>query len=115
MDDEQDQVFVNFDPNDFIIRLSPFLDQRGNWTGELLVGTVTTGENTTTDDDYYHLMQLCQMLCAALPAMEENESMREMLLQYSDSVVEEEAKEKSKSKVIQVEDNVVQVKFKKGD
>jgi len=47
----EEKVFMDFDPNDFIVRITPFLDQKGEWTGELMVGTVTKGENTTTDDD----------------------------------------------------------------
>ena len=66
----EEKVFIDFDPNDFIIRITPFLDKKGSWTGELMVGTVTTGENTITDDDYVNLMRMCHMVCASIPAME---------------------------------------------
>ena len=106
----EEKVFMDFDPNDFIIRITPFLDQKGNWTGELMVGTVTTGENTTTDDDYVNLMRLCHMVCASIPAMEEDTDIRETLAKYANDVLEEE-ENTPKATVESVEDNVVKVKF----
>lgn len=105
----EEKVFMDFDPNDFIVRITPFLDQKGNWTGELMVGTVTTGENTTTDDDYVNLMRLCHMVCASIPAMEDDNSIRDTLAKYANDVLEEEAA--PKATVESVEDNVVKVKF----
>jgi hypothetical protein len=105
----EERVLMDFDPNDFIVRITPFLDQKGNWTGELMVGTVTTGENTTTDDDYVNLMRLCHMVCASIPAMEDDNSIRDTLAKYANDVLEEEAA--PKATVESVEDNVVKVKF----
>mgnify|MGYP003667599800 FL=1 len=36
---KEDNILIDFHPNDYIIRLSPFVDEKGNWTGELMVGT----------------------------------------------------------------------------
>ncbi len=107
----EEKVFIDFDPNDFIVRISPFLDQKGNWTGELMVGTVTTGENTTTDDDYVNLMRLCHMVCASIPAMEEDTDIRDTLAKYANDVLEDEEDNTPKATVESVEDNVVKVKF----
>ena len=41
----EEKIFIDFEPNDFIIRLSPLLDEDGLWTGELKIGTITTEEN----------------------------------------------------------------------
>jgi len=105
----EEKVFMDFDPNDFIIRITPFLDKKGSWTGELMVGTVTTGENTTTDDDYVNLMRMCHMVCASIPAMEDSTDIRETLAKYANDVLEEEAA--PKATVESVEDNVVKLKF----
>ena len=107
----EEKVFMDFDPNDFIIRITPFLDKKGSWTGELMVGTVTTGENTTTDDDYVNLMRMCHMVCASIPAMEDSTDIRETLAKYANDVLEEEKDNKPKATVESVEDNVVKVKF----
>ena len=34
-----EKIFMDFDQNDYIIRISPFLDKKGEWTGEIMVGT----------------------------------------------------------------------------
>jgi hypothetical protein len=107
----EEKVFIDFDPNDFIIRITPFLDKKGSWTGELMVGTVTTGENTITDDDYVNLMRMCHMVCASIPAMEDSTDIRETLAKYANDVLEEEKDNKPKATVESVEDNVVKVKF----
>tara|TARA_R110002050_G_scaffold7510_4_gene28946 strand:+ start:258 stop:590 length:333 start_codon:yes stop_codon:yes gene_type:complete len=107
----EEKVFMDFDPNDFIVRITPFLDQKGDWTGELMVGTVTTGENTTTDDDYVNLMRLCHMVCASIPAMEEDTDIRDTLAKYANDVLEDEEDNTPKATVEGVEDNVVKVKF----
>ena len=109
---EDHVVFVDFEPNDYIIRLSPFLDKKGDWTGELLVGSVTTGENSLSDDDHYNLMKLTQLVCAAVPALEEDEYVRNLLYSIVESNTDDnEEVEESKSKVREVTDNVIKVSF----
>jgi hypothetical protein len=49
---EEDKIFLDFKPNDYIIRISPFTGKDGKWTGELRVGSCTTDYNTLDDDDY---------------------------------------------------------------
>jgi hypothetical protein len=111
-EDENLPVFVDFDANDYIIRLSPFLDERGDWTGELLVGSVTTGENTMSDEDHYSLMKLSQLVCAAVPALEEHESVRTILSNIAEDTLQDEAeKEKVEPKVKEVTENVIRVNF----
>ena len=37
----EDRIFVDFEPNDFVIRVSPVLDEQDGWTGDLKVGYMT--------------------------------------------------------------------------
>ena len=105
-------IFQQFDDNDILIRLSPFLDDRGGWTGELLVGLASSEDNDLTENDYFHVMQLGSMLCAAVPLMEESESFRKMLYEYTQNVLEEEKKgNKKKKKVVEKHDNIIKVNF----
>ena len=109
---EDHVVFVDFEHNDYIIRLSPFLDKKGDWTGELLVGSVTTGENSLSDDDHYNLMKLAQLVCAAVPALEEDDYVRNLLYSIVESNSNEsEEVEVAKTKVQEVTDNVIKVSF----
>ena len=75
---EENQTFINFDSNDFIIRITPIMDD-GEWNGEINVGQVTTGENTLQDTDYAHLSMLTDMLICAIPLIEKDDAIRKEL------------------------------------
>jgi hypothetical protein len=75
---EEEQTFINFDPNDFIIRISPVVEN-GEWSGDINVGQVTTDANTLSDDDYGHLSILTDMLVCAIPLIEERPDIRDAL------------------------------------
>ena len=109
----EDKVYIDFDPNDYIIRLSPFLDKKGEWTGELMVGTVTTDDNNMSDSDHYQLMHLTQMVCASITAMEEDEEVRQVLTDIVADLQEEmkEVEVTAEKKIIAVDDNIINVKF----
>ena len=106
---KEDNILIDFHPNDYIIRLSPFVDEKGNWTGELMVGTISTEDNVMNDTDHYQLMHLTQMVCASIPAMEENEDFRELLTEIVDDVVA--GSEEEESKITGVDENIISVKF----
>ena len=106
----EDKVLIDFNPNDYIVRLTPLLDKKGDWTGELIVGTVTTDDNTMSDNDHYQLMHLTQMVCASIPAMEEDEEVRQVLSGMVDAI-QEDLKDEEPSKVLDVQENVINVKF----
>lgn len=105
---KEDNILIDFHPNDYIIRLSPFVDEKGNWTGELMVGTISTEDNVMNDTDHYQLMHLTQMVCASIPAMEENEDFRELLTEIVDDTVSGSEEE---SKITGVDENIISVKF----
>ena len=106
-----EKILLDFDPNDFIIRISPFLDEKGKWTGELMVGSTTTDENSLDDDDYINLMRLLHMVCASVPAMESDENVRETLYKYAEDVLKEE-QEKVPKIVHKDNSNVIELSFK---
>ena len=107
----EDRIFMEFDANDYVVRLSPFLDKNGTWTGELLVGTVTTEENDMSDEDHYNLMQITKLVCASVPAMEEDEQVRNTLVRIAERVEKEESEKEPESKVESIEENVINVRF----
>ena len=102
---EENQTFINFDPNDFIIRITPVMEN-GEWNGEINVGQVTTGENNLPDTDYAHLSMLTDMLICAIPMIEKDDALRKELFK----LVEEQF-EDDKPKVIKREGNVLEVNF----
>tara|TARA_R110000803_G_scaffold46636_3_gene97779 strand:+ start:304 stop:651 length:348 start_codon:yes stop_codon:yes gene_type:complete len=109
----EDKVFLDFNPNDYIIRLTPFLDDMGNWTGELLVGTVTTDENNLTEEDHFNLMGITRMVCASVPAMEENDQVRDVLNIIVDRIERDPDEDDEPQLVVSsVEENVINVNFR---
>jgi len=109
---KENKVFISFDANDYIVRLTPFIDKEGNWTGEILVGTVTTDENNLSDEDHFNLMTITKMVCAAVPAMEEDEYVRDTLNEIVEKSEEEEENELPKATIASIEENVINVNFK---
>jgi len=116
-----EKIFMDFDQNDYIIRLSPFLNKKGEWTGEIMVGTCTTDDNVLSDFDHAQLMKLSHMMCASLPVMEEDSAVRRLLENevertIDDALEEEKEKVKPTIEVAGVSDNVISVLFNsKGD
>lgn len=106
-------VLQAFNDNDVMVRLSPFLDKNDKWTGELLVGIVSSDDSVLDDDDYFSIMQLATMLSAAVQLMEEDETFRDTLYNYMDTVVkgENEPEVQTISVVPEEDSNVVRLSF----
>jgi len=101
-------TLMNFNPNDFVIRISPEVDSQGDWTGDLSVGMLTTDDNNMKKDDYVHLRVLTDMLIAAIPLMEEDADVRRKLFKYVDELNHDE---ETKPLITERDGNVVKVNF----
>lgn len=108
--DEQEKTYVDFNPNDFVIRISPILDSEDNWTGELNVGYLTMDDNFLKEDDYQHIDVVTNMTLSAIPLMEEDLNFRNKLYKYTASVLQQEDK-KEMPEVVTDESNVIQLRF----
>jgi hypothetical protein len=98
---------INFNPNDFVIRISPEVDDKGDWTGDLTVGMLTTDDNTMKAEDFAHLKVLTDMLIAAIPLMEQDPEVRRKLFKIVDTIDNEE----EKPLIAERDGNVVKVNF----
>lgn len=101
-------TLMNFNPNDFVIRISPEVDSQGDWTGDLSVGMLTTDDNNMKKEDYVHLRVLTDMLIAAIPLMEEDADVRRKLFRYVDELNQDE---ETKPLITERDGNVVKVNF----
>lgn len=104
---EEEQTFINFDPNDFIIRISPVMED-GEWNGDINVGQVTTEINNLSDTDYTHLSILTDMLVSAIPLMEQDNEVRNKLYKLA----QEQFGENDKPVITERKGNVVKVNFR---
>lgn len=105
--------YDKIEPQDFIIRVRPYLDDDKCWNGEIDVAVVTQPENNLNDDDYFQMMHFCKMLASSIPVMELNEDFRELVHAYVVNVVDKEyeVELEDKPKVVGEEGNVVKIDF----
>jgi len=104
---------IDFEAEDFIIRVRPSLD-RDEWTGEIDISIVSSGDNPMDDESYGQLMHFCKMMCATVPIMEKDENLRNTVHDYVLTVVDEEEfpVEEDKRLVIAGEDgNIIHLDF----
>lgn len=110
---EDETIYVDFTPNDFVIRISPVLDENDSWTGELNVGYLTMDENYMKEDDYVHVDIVTNMALSAIPLMEEDLEFRSKLYQYTLKAMANTPEEHVKAVTTEQEDdsNVIKLRF----
>ena len=75
---------------DFLIRVRPFADDDGRWSGEVDISIMAMPENPMDDEDYYKVMHYTKMMCASVPVMEEVEELRNIVHEYVTKVIDTE-------------------------
>jgi len=110
---EDETIYVDFTPNDFVIRISPIMDDDDTWTGELNVGYLTMDENYMREDDYVHVDIVTNMALSAIPLMEEDLEFRSKLYKYTLDAMSSTPEEHVKKVTTEHEDdsNVIKLRF----
>ena len=75
---------------DFLIRVRPFANDEGRWSGEVDISIMAMPDNPMDDEDYYQVMHFAKMMCAAVPVMEEVEELRNIVHEYVTKVMDNE-------------------------
>ena len=75
---------------DFLIRVRPFSDDDGRWSGEVDISIMAMPDNPMDDEDYYQVMHFAKMMCATVPVMEEVEDLRNIVHEYVLKVIDNE-------------------------
>ena len=102
--------------DDFVVRIRPTV-LNNEWTGEIDIAIITSAENTLEDESYFQMMHFTKMMCATVPLMEINESMRDFVHDYVveeiDKVMETVVEEEDKQEVTftQEDGNVIRLNF----
>ena len=104
----------NINPEDFLIQVKPMLNPAKKWTGEVDVSVVSSKENPLNDEDYYGVLEFCRIICASIPMMEKDESLRTKAVDYLKQQDKIEI-QKEKPKIIDKHDNVIVVSFDRKD
>ena len=79
---DMEQLKKQIEDEDFVIRLRPYADDDGKWSGEIDISIMAFPENQMDDDDYGQVMHFCKMMCATVPIMEESKEIRDIVHDY---------------------------------
>ena len=105
---------MSFEDEDFVIRVRPSLNG-DEWTGEIDISIISQASNPLNDEGYNQVMHFCKMMCATVPIMEQDETIRNLVHTYVMEVVDRETTvmvEEEDELVITKEDgNVVHLNF----
>ncbi len=86
----KDEMMERIQDEDFIIRVRPFADDDGEWSGEIDISIMAFPDNPMGDEDYGNVMHFCKMMCATVPIMEQEESIRNIVHEYVTKVIDNE-------------------------
>ena len=88
--DIKDKIAKEVQNEDLLIRVRPFADNDGRWTGEVDISIMAMPDNPMDDEDYYQVMHFAKMMCASVPVMEEVEDLRNIVHEYVLKVIDSE-------------------------
>ena len=72
------------------------LNPAKRWTGEVDVSVVSSKENPLSDEDYYGVLEFCGIICANIPMMEKDASLRTKAVDLKTTRRTRNAKRKAK-------------------
>ena len=105
------------DPNDFLIQISPSVDEDYNWTGEVSINVIVSTNPTLSEDDHTKLLMFAKTVCAAVPMYEDDHAVYEQAMEYvamaEDTANDTEEEDPYYFKHYTTEDNVINVDFSK--
>ena len=106
---------LEIEDRDFVIRVRPTISG-DDWTGEIDISIISQGANPLNDESYGQVMHFCKMMCATVPIMERDETIREMVHTYVMEVVDNDTlvfeEDEDDGLIITKEDgNVVHLSF----
>jgi len=110
-----EEELIQMNEDDFVIRIRPFKDEQGSWNGEIDIALITQPANSFDDEDYGQLLHFCKMVASAVPIMEANDTIRDLVheyvLKYVDGEPEYVVELEESPKVVGREDNIITIDF----
>jgi len=90
MDNITDKMAREMRDEDFMIRVRPYADEDGIWSGEVDISIMYGDDNPMNNDDFHQVLHFIKMMCAAVPVMEEVEELRNIVHEYVMKVIDKE-------------------------
>ena len=91
MDNITDKMAREMRDEDFMIRVRPYADEDGIWSGEVDISIMYGDDNPMNNDDFHQVLHFTKMMCASVPVMEEVEELRNIVHEYVMKVIDNEA------------------------
>lgn len=85
-----ERLAAEIQDEDYLIRVRPFANDDGTWSGEVDISIMVQPDNPLDDDDYHQLLHFTKMMCASVPVMEEVEEVRNIVHEYVTKVLDNE-------------------------
>ena len=73
---------IDMGKDDFLIRVSPSIDEEHNWTGEIEINMYLSSSSTLCEEDFNNLTLLVKTICASVPLYEENPDLYDEACKY---------------------------------
>ena len=106
-----DDDYIEPRDEDFLIRVRPGV-QNGEWTGAVDISIVASANSGLDDESYGQLMHFCTMMCATVPMMEQDESLRQYVHEFAMASYDEEEQEaKNNVDITHENGNVIRLHF----
>lgn len=83
-----ERLAAEIQDEDYLIRVRPFANDDGTWSGEVDISIMVQPDNPLDDDDYHQLLHFTKMMCASVPVMEEVEEVRNIVHEYVTKVLD---------------------------
>jgi len=90
MDNITDKMAREMQDEDFMIRVRPYADEDGTWSGEVDISIMYGDDNPMNNDDFHQVLHFTKMMCAAVPVMEEVEELRNIVHEYVTKIIDKE-------------------------
>jgi len=90
MDNITDKMAREMRDEDFMIRVRPYADEDGIWSGEVDISIMYGDDNPMNNDDFHQVLHFTKMMCAAVPVMEEVEELRNIVHEYVTKIIDKE-------------------------
>lgn len=111
------------DKNDFIVRVRPYQNDDGSWSGDIDLAIISQPNNNLSDDDYYQMMYFCKMMTSTVPIMDQNPKIREIVSDYVENYVDNKVdvsledeyevdEQDKKPKITSFDGNIISIDFK---
>jgi len=86
----KNEIVEQLSEDDFLIRVRPYMDEDGEWSGEIDLSVIALPNNPLNDESYFQIMHFCKMMCATIPIMEQSEEIRNIVHEYVLNVIDNE-------------------------